>query len=326
MNRKPVASLSLDLDNQWSYMKTHGNPDWKTLPSYLDVVVPRFLEMVDRLGYNMTVFIVGQDAALPQHHEVLRSITRAGHEVGNHSFHHEPWLHLYSEEQIEAELASTEDALEAATGARPIGFRGPGYSLSETVLRVLKRRGYYYDASTLPTFIGPLARAYYFMSAKLTPEERAQRMKLFGTLKDGLRPLKTYTWRVDEERLLEIPVTTLPLFRVPMHVSYVLYLAMYSRAAAMSYFRSALLACRMAGIEPSLLLHPLDFMGRGEVPCLDFFPAMKMPAADKLSIVEQCLSLLGRRFQVVSMRDHARHALASAHPRERALEVPGLAG
>ena len=32
---KPLASLSLDLDNQWSYMKTHGDPGWESLPSYL---------------------------------------------------------------------------------------------------------------------------------------------------------------------------------------------------------------------------------------------------------------------------------------------------
>lgn len=40
-NNKPLASLSFDLDNQWSYMKTHGDPGWDTFPSYLDLVVPR---------------------------------------------------------------------------------------------------------------------------------------------------------------------------------------------------------------------------------------------------------------------------------------------
>ncbi len=42
---KPVASLSLDLDNQWSYMKTHGDAGWESFPSYLDIVVPRVLEL-----------------------------------------------------------------------------------------------------------------------------------------------------------------------------------------------------------------------------------------------------------------------------------------
>ena len=38
---KPLASLSLDLDNKWSYMKTHGDAGWEALPSYLDACVPR---------------------------------------------------------------------------------------------------------------------------------------------------------------------------------------------------------------------------------------------------------------------------------------------
>ena len=37
------ASLSLDLDNLWSYLKVHGDPSWEGFPSYLDLVVPRVL-------------------------------------------------------------------------------------------------------------------------------------------------------------------------------------------------------------------------------------------------------------------------------------------
>ena len=28
---KPIASLSLDLDNKWSYMKTHGDAGWDAI-------------------------------------------------------------------------------------------------------------------------------------------------------------------------------------------------------------------------------------------------------------------------------------------------------
>jgi len=168
---KPIASLSLDLDNKWSYMKTHGDPGWDSYPSYLDLVVPRFLEMLRELDLKITVFIVGQDAAEEKNHSALASITREGHEVGNHSFHHEPWLHLYTAEEIERELTSAEETIERVTGSRPIGFRGPGYSFSPEVLRVLVSRGYLYDASTFPTFLGPLARAYYFFKSRLPPAE-----------------------------------------------------------------------------------------------------------------------------------------------------------
>ena len=67
MNRqntlKPKASLSLDLDNKWSYMKTHGDPGWDAFPSYLHIVVPRTLNLLREFDLTITWFIVGQDAA-----------------------------------------------------------------------------------------------------------------------------------------------------------------------------------------------------------------------------------------------------------------------
>ncbi|MCB0062859.1 MAG: polysaccharide deacetylase family protein, partial [Caldilineaceae bacterium] len=155
---KPIASLSLDLDNKWSYLKTHGDPAWQTLPTYFDLLVPRVLDLLAAHELTITFFVVGQDAALQKHKAFLQAIADAGHEIGNHSFRHEPWLHLYSESEINAELAHAEEQILGATGQKPIGFRGPGYSCSEATLRVLAQRGYRYDASTLPTFIGPLAR------------------------------------------------------------------------------------------------------------------------------------------------------------------------
>ena len=133
-----IASISLDLDNKWSYMKTHGDAGWDKLPTYLPIVIPRVLKLLAEHNLKITWFIVGQDAALDHHRDVLRSITAAGHEVGNHSFHHEPWLHLYSRPAIVDELARTEDVIERATGVRPTGFRGPGYSVSvSTPLQIL---------------------------------------------------------------------------------------------------------------------------------------------------------------------------------------------
>ena len=310
---KPTCSLSLDLDNLWSYLKTHGEAGWDEYPTYLNIVVPRVLDFLAQRNLKITWFIVGQDAADPVHAEVLRSITAAGHEVGNHSFHHEPWLHLYCEAEIEDELKRTEDAVLGATGIRPNGFRGPGFSHSPTLLNVLARRGYQYDCSTFPTFLGPLARLYYLATAKgLSPEERAKRKKLFGRFTDGFGPLKPFTWHTTAGSLLEIPVTTMPLFKVPIHVSYLLYLAGYSRVVAKLYWRTALQLCRATGTELSLLLHPLDFMGSDDTDRLGFFPAMKRPHAGKLVLVGQFFDLLQRQFECVPMGEHARQIQAKA--------------
>ena len=128
---KRYASLSLDLDNQWSYMKTHGDPGWQSHPSYLDAVVPRILDFLAARRLTITFFIVGQDAALEKNRAALAAIAAAGHEIGNHSFRHEPWLHLYTTEELDQELRQAEDAIEVGdrrpaarlprAGIQPVG-------------------------------------------------------------------------------------------------------------------------------------------------------------------------------------------------------------
>jgi peptidoglycan-N-acetylglucosamine deacetylase len=310
---KPIASLSLDLDNKWSYMKTHGDQGWESFPSYLDVVVPRVLDFLKERKLTVTFFIVGQDASLAKNREALGAIAAGGHEIGNHSFHHEQWLHLYSNQQLKTEFARAEEHIERATEQRPVGFRGPGYSISHAALRSLAQRGYVYDASTLPTFLGPLARAYYFRTAKLIPDERHKREMLFGELRDGLRPIRPYRWKTEAGTLLEIPVTTMPIFRIPFHISYILYLSLVAPRLALLYFRMALRLCRIKGLQPSLLLHPLDFLGCDDMQDLSFFPAMGLPSAKKVERVSEVLRVLCEQFTVVTMQQHAQEAAQASN-------------
>jgi peptidoglycan/xylan/chitin deacetylase (PgdA/CDA1 family) len=335
---RPKASLSLDLDNLWSYQKTHGDAGWDRFPTYLDVVVPRILEVCSALDLTITVFVVGQDAADPRNHDALAALAEAGHEIGNHSFRHEPWMHRWSRAATDDELARTEEAIEAVTGTRPTGFRGPGYALSETTLDVLVERGYAYDASTLPTWIGPLARAYYFRSAKLSPEQRAERAGLFGHVADARRRLRPYRWDLgDGRRLLELPVTVLPFGRVPVHPSYLLYLAGVRPALARAYLAGALRTCRLAKVEPSILLHPLDLLGgddlaghgRQEGADLSFFPAMDQRGSEKVAMITGFLEQVLGQHDVLTMAEHVadlerRGGLADVAPRfrdEEALDV-----
>ena len=57
ISNKLPASLSLDLDNQWSYMKIHGDEGWEKFPSYLDTFIPHVLKVLDELGNKITFFI-----------------------------------------------------------------------------------------------------------------------------------------------------------------------------------------------------------------------------------------------------------------------------
>ena len=322
MNARPLASVSLDLDDQWTYMKTHGDPAWTSFPSYLDVFVPRVLGALDVLGLRITFFVVGQDAALPRNHETLRAICDRGHEVGNHSFTHEQGIEFFSRERVRREVQETTEAITRATGQEPKGYRGPGFSWNRDLLEILAEGGYVYDASTLPTYIGPLARFYYFRTASITREEMEQRRNLFGGFRDGFRPINPYRWNLGPERsLLEIPVTTIPGIKTPFHLSYLLYLSRYSSWLMSAYLDTALALCRITGTEPSFLLHPLDLIGPDQAPELAFFPGMDLSAAHKMRVFHRVLGEMAKRFTIVTMSEHARQ-IAYRNPPLRNVDKP----
>lgn len=305
---KPVASLSLDLDNHWSYLKTHGDPAWEELPTYLDVAVPRALSMFSEVRVTGTFFVVGLDAEQDVNQHALQSVAAAGHEIGNHSHFHEPWMNRRTTAEVMAELERADEAIARTTGKIPIGFRGPGFSLSIAMLESLVKRGYRYDASTLPTFIGPLARAYYFRSTDLTDEQEEERATLFGDFSEGLRPNQPYGWDGFGAPLTELPVTTLPGIRSPIHVSYLLYLSRISSRLASAYFEVALRLLRLTGNGPSILLHPLDFLGGDDVSDLQFFPGMDMAGRRKAELTQGFIAQLTQHFDVGGCATHVESA------------------
>jgi hypothetical protein len=308
--KKSLASISLDLDNQWSYMKIHGDHGWESYPSYLDIFVPHVLDLLDFWNLRITFFIVGIDARQRENAAFLKMISDRGHEVGNHSLNHESWLQKYSREQLINEVDEAEHNIIEATGQKPIGFRGPGFSWSATLLEILSERNYLFDASTLPSYIGPLARMYYFWKSDLSKVQKIDRNDLFGSIKNGLQPLNPFRWRLPSgNSLLEIPVTTIPVIKTPFHLSYLLYLSRYSLLLMKLYLALAIGLCKIRDITPSYLLHPLDLVGGDKIKDLAFFPGMDLMSDHKMKVFNIVIGTLCKHFRLVSMGVHAGHLM-----------------
>jgi hypothetical protein len=303
---KSIAAISLDLDNQWSYMKIHGDEGWDNYPSYFDIFIPHVLDILDEMELKITFFIVGKDTESEENRKYLKMITERGHEVGNHSYNHESWLQSYSYEEIEKEIIAAEDAIEKATGQKPRGFRGPGFSWSYDLLKVLESRDYLYDASTLPTYLGPLARMYYFSKSRLSKEEKRARKELFGKFSEGFKKLKPYYFNLGSERkILEIPVTTMPVFKFPFHLSYLIYLSNISMLLMKLYLNIAIFLCKLTRTPISFLLHPLDIIGGDKIKELAFFPGMNVNSDKKVLIFKEVIRILKKNFSLVDMSFHA---------------------
>ena len=303
--KKPLASISLDLDNQWSYMKIHGDEGWDKYPSYFDIFVPHVLNVLDELNLKITFFIVGKDTESEDNRKYLRMIADRGHDIGNHSYHHESWLQTYSYEKIEKEIREAEEAILNATGHKPTGFRGPGFSWSKDLLKVLQSRGYKFDASTLPTYLGPLARMYYFKKSDLSKEEKKARKELFGKFSEGFRKLKPYKWDLGNGKTItEIPVTTMPVFKLPFHLSYLIYLGNISIPLMNLYLNTAITMCKITKTPISFLLHPLDLIGGDQISQLAFFPGMNVSSDKKVNVFKKVIVLLQKNYEVVNMNEH----------------------
>ncbi|HEY5370720.1 MAG TPA: polysaccharide deacetylase family protein [Hanamia sp.] len=303
--KKPLASISLDLDNQWTYMKIHGDEGWDKYPSYFNIFVPHVLDVLDDLNLKITFFIVGKDTEFEENTKYLRMITERGHEVASHSYHHESWLQTYSYEKIEKEIREAEEAIERVTGQRTTGFRGPGFSWSKDLLKVLESRGYKFDASTLPTYLGPLARMYYFKKSDLSKEEKKARKELFGKFSEGFRKLKPYKWDLGEGKsITEIPVTTMPVFKLPFHLSYLIYLGNISMPLMKFYLNTSIRMCKITNTPISFLLHPLDLIGGDQITQLAFFPGMNVDSSKKVEVFRKVIGLLQKHFKVVNMTAH----------------------
>ncbi|MFC2142075.1 polysaccharide deacetylase family protein [Acidobacteriota bacterium] len=303
---KQLASLSMDLDNQWSYMKIHGDPGWESFPSYFDILIPLILDLLDELNLKITFFVVGRDAILEKNKEPLAHLKDKGFEIGNHSFSHEPWFRSDSITRIEREVLKAEEAITTLFGQKPLGFRGPGFTWDRQIIKILKENGYIYDASVLPTYFGPLARSYYFWKSNLSSEEKQKRTDLYGSLKDGFWPLKPYLWQMESnETLLEVPITTMPFFRIPCHLSYLLYIGRFSQALMLTYLKSVIALCHLTKTSLSFLLHPLDFLDLDIAPELSFFPAMDLKMERKIHLFKKVIEVLSYHYSLVDMNTHA---------------------
>lgn len=102
--------------------------------------VPQILRTLAQREVHCTFFLTGQ--WIERYPEAARQIAEAGHELGNHSWSHPPFISL-SEEQIREQLRRTEEIAQrvCGRGTKPL-FRPPFGARDERVRSVVAEEGY----------------------------------------------------------------------------------------------------------------------------------------------------------------------------------------
>lgn len=145
-----AACFTFDLDAEYVFMG--NNPDVAQMPRVLSQgdyvwrgeVIPRILDALDGHGIRSTWFVVAMNAV--NHPGEVAEIARRGHDLATHGWRHEMISNLDREEET-ARLLRCVEAIEEATGYRPVGNRTAGGELSPNTLNILAENGFIYDSS-----------------------------------------------------------------------------------------------------------------------------------------------------------------------------------
>lgn len=95
------------------------------------------LAVLREANVKATFFLIGENAA--KHPEWVRAIADAGHQLGNHTYHHVDLLKL-NREQVAAEVDKTTAVIAAAAGVTPQVMRPPHGFRDPLVLDVMRER------------------------------------------------------------------------------------------------------------------------------------------------------------------------------------------
>lgn len=109
---------------------------------------PVILSYLEQYGARATFFVLGQKAAANA--DILQRMVADGCEIGNHTWNHES-INKISADALVGVLNSTNDAVQAACGVRPIIMRPPGGGYNDASLATVGSLGmsaYYWSIDT----------------------------------------------------------------------------------------------------------------------------------------------------------------------------------
>jgi hypothetical protein len=147
-----LCAVSVDLDEIPNYFGIHGleEPEGPSRTLVYDVAVARLVGLARDAGIPLTLFAIGSDLARPAAARELSAAREAGHEMANHTLDHRYDLVRMGRDGIRLQVEGGASAIHAATGERPVGFRAPGYTITDEVFDVLGEVGVAYDSSVFP--------------------------------------------------------------------------------------------------------------------------------------------------------------------------------
>lgn len=297
-----LASISVDLDEIPNYFHIHGlsEPDGKVRSLVYRVAIERLIEFASSEKIPLTLFAIGSDLGSTENQAALKKAHSLGHEIANHSQDHLYDLSRREPSEINHQIQGGANAIRNAVGELPVGFRAPGYTISEPVFRALEELGYTYDSSVFPcpSYFAAKTAAICAISLKGRTSHSIVDTPLVLTA-------PTVPYRVGSpyyrrgEGMLEIPIQVTRGLRLPF----------IGTSVVMAKERAAWLAKMCVG-DPlvNLELHGIDVLDAADgLEALEPYQFdVKIPKRSKLdSLVSVVAALKQAGYRFVTMKEAA---------------------
>jgi hypothetical protein len=288
-----LASVSVDLDEVNCYTDIHAlqSPPPNAAHAIYCRALPRFRDLFAQTQIRATFFAIGRDLQHEPNAALIAELHQQGHEIANHSLDHYYDLIRRDRDTIRAQVAQGAEAIEKVTGARPVGFRAPGYSVSDALFEILAELSVGYDSSVFP------CPAYYGLKALALAAIRSTGRRSRSILTNPFMlsvPAEPYRvgkpyWKRGNG-MLEIPVAVTSWLsgRLPfIGTSLVL-----GGAAGARWLSRRMVGMPLINLE----LHGID-LADAEQEGLDFLhqrePALRRSLGDKQQALRAAVELLG---------------------------------
>lgn len=298
-----IASVSVDLDEIPNYFDIHGlgAPPEESADLVYDLALDRLRGMADAGRFPLTLFAIGRDLARAPARDGLRAAMRDGHEIANHSLDHRYDLVRLGKDEIRRQIAAGADAIEQVTGERPVGFRAPGYTITDEVFDVLSELEVAYDASVFPCPAYYAAKTAAIGAIALRGRTSRSIIDTPNVLRAPTRPYRAgrpYWKRGDG--VLEIPVQVTRGLRLPF----------IGTSVTLAGASKARLLAKMCIGEPlvNLELHGIDVLdaGDGLEALRPHQPDVRVDAKAKVDAILAVVEELRRAgYTFVTMREAA---------------------
>jgi len=164
---KPPAILTIDVED-WHQLvhRRLGREDWDRVRHEFPRQMGALFDLLDGLGAKATFFLLGM--TVDRYPQVIAEAAGRGYEIASHGHAHTR-VYTQTPGEFRADLQRSIDAIGAATGKRPAGYRAPEFSINRATpwaYDVLAELGLAYDSSQhdnrrIPNRITPIPPAPY---------------------------------------------------------------------------------------------------------------------------------------------------------------------